>query len=99
MQPVIWSVKAKAPLVEKNPVQCAKIENGRLVLMCPKCEAFSDHLRNCTLKINRFKHYSGFCPLWLCEPDEEFYEWYRNVDWESVKFATLLATANNGIVP
>jgi hypothetical protein len=51
------------------------------------------------LKINKYKHYRGVRPLWLCEPDEEFYEWYRNVDWESVKYAALIATSNSGIEP
>jgi hypothetical protein len=75
-------------------------KNERLVQMCPECKSFSNHLPICTLKINRYKHYSGFYPLWLCEPNEEFYEWYRNVDWEgSVGFAELLATAYSGIEP
>jgi hypothetical protein len=51
-------------------------------------------------KINRYKHYSGFYRLWLREPNEEFYERYRNVDWKgSAKLVELLVTANNGIEP
>jgi hypothetical protein len=80
-------------------VQYEKIENEKLVQICPKCKSFSKHLSNCTLRINRYKHYSGLHSLWLCEPDEKFYEWYRNVDWEAVKFAELIATANKGIEP
>ncbi|MGE5662671.1 MAG: hypothetical protein ACM3X1_10550 [Ignavibacteriales bacterium] len=76
-----------------------KRENGRLIRMCPECNSFSDHSPNCTLKINRYRHYSGFRPLSLCEPDEEAYEQYRNTDWKAVKFAEMLATANNGIEP
>lgn len=76
-----------------------KRENGRLVRICPECESFSAHLPTCTLKINRYKHYTGFHPLWLCEPDQDFYEWYKNVNRESVRFAELLATAGNGIKP
>ncbi|MDP9499000.1 MAG: hypothetical protein M3P20_03490 [Thermoproteota archaeon] len=39
-------------------------------------------------KINRYQHFRGFYPLWLREPNEEFYERYRNVNWKgSVKLA------------
>jgi hypothetical protein len=53
----------------------------------------------CTLKINRYIHYFGFYPLWLCEPDEDFYEWHKNVNWKSVRFAESLAIARGGIEP
>jgi hypothetical protein len=74
-----------------------KKENGILIRFCPKCKSFSVHQFTCTLKINRYKHYSGFYPLWLCEPDDDFYEWYRNVNQEHVRFAELLATARGGV--
>ena len=45
----------------------------------------------CILKIKRYKHYSGFYLLWFCEPNEQFHKWYNAIDWESVKFAELIA--------
>lgn len=74
-----------------------KRENQILTRICPECKSFSDHQSTCTLKINRYKHYSGFYPLWLCEPDDDFHDWYKNVNRESVRFAELLATARGGI--
>jgi hypothetical protein len=80
-------------------VKYEKRENGALTRICPECKSFSVHLPTCSLKINRYKHYSGSYPLWLCEPDEDFHEWHKNVNRESVRFAELLATARGGIEP
>ena len=67
-----------------------KKENGTLIRICQECKSSSIHQSKCTLKINRFKHYSGFYPLWKCEPDDDFHRWYKNVNRESVRFAELL---------
>lgn len=80
-------------------VKYERRENGTLLRICPECKSFSVHQSKCTLKINRFKHYSGFYPLWICEPDDDFHRWYENANRESVRFAELLATASGGIEP
>jgi hypothetical protein len=92
-------VRDIARLENINLVKYEKRENGTLTRTCPECKSFSAHQSACTLKINRYKHYSGFYPLWLCEPDEDFYEWHKNVNWKSVRFAESLATARGGIEP
>lgn len=76
-----------------------KRENQILIRICLECKSFSAHQSTCTLKINRYKHYSGFYPLWLCEPEDGFHEWYKNVNRGSVRFAESLATARVGIEP
>jgi hypothetical protein len=80
-----------------NLVKYEKIENGEFIQICLRCRCLLVHLPNYTLKINRYKHYAGFHPLWLSEPNKEFFEWYKNVNQESIRFAELLATARNGI--
>lgn len=49
------------------------------------------------------KHYSGFRPLWFCEPDERYNEFYRRFKAgefdDSIKFAESIANSRNGIDP
>jgi hypothetical protein len=96
---IVSRMKAICRSKNINLVKYKKRENGTLTRICPECKSFSAHQSTCTLKINRYKHYSGFYPLWLCEPDKDFHEWYKNVNRESIRFAESLATAGGGIEP
>jgi hypothetical protein len=96
---IVSRIKAIGRSKNINLVKYEKRENGILTHICPECKSFSVHQSKCALKINRYKHYSGFYPLWLCEPDKDFHEWYKNINRESVRFAESLATARGGIEP
>jgi hypothetical protein len=65
---------------------------------CPKCKSMK-HPSKYNLKLNPLKHYLGTSPLWLCYPNEYMTSRYRDINWDSVKLAEMIATAWNGIEP